>query len=238
MSIEVSTGTVVLAAGCAAGGLLVSPVLSMLVWRIPRSEPVLPFQRCPRPLTSSFPLFELVTAALLAVMALQVGPHADLPAFVYLAAVGWVLAVIDVQVKRLPNALTYPSYPIALALLGIAAAVDHRGHDYRRALIGMVVFFAVYGLLWLIYPSGLGLGDVKLAGILGLCLGWIGWGAWAVGLIGGFMLGGLLSALLLVTGVVNRKSRIPFGPFMLGGALLAVLFGSAIAKAYIGHSLS
>ena len=234
----VSTGTALLAAGAAIGGLVLSPVLGMLVWRIPRAEPLLPFARCERPMTKRFPLFELGAALLFGGVALRIGPHADAPAFLYLAAVGWVLVVIDVQVKRLPNALTYPSYPIGLALLGLAAAIDHRGHDFRRALIGMVIFFAAYALLWLIYPAGLGLGDVKLAGVLGLYLGWIGWGAWSVGLIGGFMLGGLLSALLLAIRVVNRKSRIPFGPFMLGGALLAVLFGSALAKAYISHSLS
>lgn len=230
-------GDAVLALGCGAAGVAIAPYLSALVWRVPRNEPVWPPGRGPRPLHARIPLMEIATGLLFAITALRIGPHAGLIAFLYVVAVGWVLGIIDMQCKRLPNALTYTSYPIALGLLGIAAAIDRRGDDYRRALIGMGIFFAFYAFLWLVYPAGLGLGDVKLSGVLGLYLGWLGWGAWAVGLFLGFMLGGVLSGLLLAIGRANRKTRIPFGPFMLAGAMIAVLFGAAIAHAYVGASL-
>ena len=92
--------------------------------------------------------------------------------------------------------------------------------------------FTVYFLLCLAYPAGMGFGDVKLSGVLGLYLGWLGWGVLAVGLFLGFLLGGVFGIALIATGRGGRKSAVPFGPFMLGGALLAVFVGQRLADAY------
>ena len=98
-----------------------------------------------------------------------------LPAFCYLAGIGVPLAVIDARCQRLPDALTLPSYPVALALLGFAALLlpGGSGH-FLGALLGLVLAGGIFVLQVLIYPAGLGWGDVKLSGLLGLYLGWLG----------------------------------------------------------------
>ena len=76
-------------------------------------------------------------------------------------------------------------------------------------------------------PARLGFGDVRLAGVLGIALGWVGWGALIVGVYAGFLLGGILGGLLSVLRIVERKG-FPFGPFMLLGALVALLWGEPL----------
>ena len=114
-------------------------------------------------------------------MAVRFGPSPVLPAFCYLAGIGVPLAVIDARCQRLPDALTLPSYPVALALLGLAALLlpGGAGH-FAGALGGLALAWGVFLLQVLLYPAGLGWGDVKLAGLLGLYLGWLG-GGWLGG---------------------------------------------------------
>ena len=93
--------------------------------------------------------------------------------------------------------------------------------------------FAVYFLLCFAYPAGMGFGDVKLTGVLGLYLGWLGWGSLAVGLFLGFLLGGVFGIALILVKKGGRKTAVPFGPFMLAGALIAILVGQDLAGAYL-----
>lgn len=166
----------------------------------------------------------VVTVAVLALLTWPIGLRADLPAFAYLGVVGVLLAVIDIALKRLPDPLTLSSYPVGAAMLGLAApSVRAGGTHYVHALLGMAALLLLYGVQWFIVPSQIGLGDVKLSGVLGLYLGWLGLGAWIAGVIAPFLLGGLYALALLVTGRATRKSSIPFGPFMLLGTLLSVL---------------
>jgi leader peptidase (prepilin peptidase)/N-methyltransferase len=187
-------------------------------------------------------------------MAMRFGPSPALPAFCYLAGIGVPLAVIDARCQRLPDALTLPSYPVALALLGFAALLlpGGAGH-FRGALAGMALAWGVFLLQVLLYPAGLGWGDVKLAGLLGLYLGWLGgswlggaWlgGAWLGGswlggawldqgaLVAGLFLGYLFAAAaglaLIAARRASRKSRLPFGPYLLAGTLSAILLSSLI----------
>ncbi|MCW2887547.1 MAG: leader peptidase (prepilin peptidase) / N-methyltransferase [Streptosporangiaceae bacterium] len=165
----------------------------------------------------------LVTVAVLAVLGWRIGPRPDLPAFGYLGVVGVLLAFIDVALTRLPDPLTLPSYVAGAALLGLAAPFTGQGGTrYVHALIGMAVLWFLYALQWVIVPTQIGLGDVKLSGVLGLYLGWLGLNAWIVGVLGMFLFGGLFSVVLLVSGKATRKSSIPFGPFMLAGTFAAV----------------
>src|SRR5690349_10617240 len=150
-------------------------------------------------------------------MAVRFGAHAVLPAYLYLAAVGLALAMIDFDTKRLPDVLTLPSWAVTAVLLGVAAVVDHDGDAALRALVGAVALGAFYFVLVLIYPAGMGLGDVKLAPVLGAFLGWISYGVLAVGAFLGFLYGGVLGILFMALGKAGRKSKIPFGPFMLAG---------------------
>ena len=253
-----------LATACAVLGLAIGSFLNVVVWRVPRGESVVrPASACPRCGTAvrprdnvpvlgwlllrgrcracsarigaRYPLVELLTAALFAVMALRFGLDPVLPAFLYLAAVGVALALIDLDHKRLPDALTLPSYPVAVALLAVAALLGSDG-SWVRALLGGLAMFAVYFVLCFAYPAGMGFGDVKLSGVLGLHLGWIGWGAWCVGLFLGFLLGALFGLGLIVARRGGRKTAVPFGPFMLAGALAAVLVGPQVAQAYLDLS--
>ena len=90
-----------------------------------------------------------------------------------------------------------------------------------------------YFLLVVIYPRGMGLGDVKLAGVLGLVLGWLGWGELAVGGFLGFLFGAVVGGLLMLVRKAGRKTKIPFGPFMIVGALIAVLWGGELWDLYV-----
>ena len=86
-----------------------------------------------------------------------------------------------------------------------------------RTLVAGAAAFLVFFVLWFIYPRGMGFGDVRLSGLLGLVLGYLGWSEWVVGLYGGFLLGALIGGVLSLLKVVDRKGY-PFGPFMLVGA--------------------
>jgi leader peptidase (prepilin peptidase) / N-methyltransferase len=163
-------------------------------------------------------------AALCVAMGFRLGPSPVLPAFCYLAAVSVPLTIIDVREKRLPDVLTLPSYPAAALLLGLGAIFIPNGRWlFLHAIIGLAVAGAFYVLLAVIYPAGIGWGDVKLSGILGLYLGWCGARTFATGLIGGFVLAAVFGIALIVAGRASRKTQIPFGPFMLAGAVAAVL---------------
>jgi leader peptidase (prepilin peptidase)/N-methyltransferase len=103
-----------------------------------------------------------------------------------------------------------------------------------RAAIAAAALFALYFIMAIAYPGGMGFGDVKLAGVLGLFLGFLGWGELAVGAFAAFVLGGVFGVVLLIARRAGRKSRIPFGPWMLLGAWVGVFFGGAIWTVYLG----
>jgi leader peptidase (prepilin peptidase) / N-methyltransferase len=170
----------------------------------------------------------LAIAAVLAVvcglLGWRLGATAALVGYLYLGAVGTLLAFIDIAVKRLPDPFTLPSYLAGTALLAAAAPfVDGGWPRLLYALVGMACLWLVYGVQHFLLPNAIGRGDVKLAGVLGLYLGWFGEATWMAGLLLGFVFGGLVSVGLLVTRRASRKSEIPFGPYMLAGALAAIL---------------
>ncbi len=147
---------------------------------------------------------------------------------VYLA-----LAVIDWRTRLLPTYLIWPTLLVLVALALVGWAVTGDGHAVVRAGLGFVTCFAFYFLLWLVYPRGLGFGDVRLSGPLGIALGWAGWGQVLVGVYAGFLLGGLIGGLLALAKVVERKG-FPFGPFMLLGAVIGLLWGDSLWSGLVG----
>jgi leader peptidase (prepilin peptidase) / N-methyltransferase len=166
----------------------------------------------------------LLTAAVFVVMAVRFGASPVLPAFCFLGAIGVALAFIDAVYQRLPDALTLLSYPVALVLLGVAAlAVPDGGHHFLVALIGLAAAWLLFLIQALIYPAGIGWGDVKLSGVLGLYLGWLGVGALVAGLFLGYLLAALVGLVLLAARRATRRSQIPFGPFLLAGTLIAIV---------------
>lgn len=167
----------------------------------------------------------VATSLLLGATYLTIGPGAALPAYAFLAVIAVALAVIDVRVHRLPDRIVLPAYPVLIAALTLASAVSGDWAALGRALVAGVALFAIYLLLALINPAGMGLGDVKLAGLLGLALGWLGWAELVVGAFGAFLLGGLYALGLLALRRANRHTAMPFGPWMLAGAAFGVAAG-------------
>ena len=120
-----------------------------------------------------------------------------------------------------------PSYAVVVALVLLAAAVERDLDDLVRAALGWLVAGLLYGVLWFVHPRGLGYGDVRLSGLLGLALGQLGWPELLVGVYAGFLLGGVVGGLLTLAKVV-RRTGYPFGPFMLLGAVVGVVAGPAV----------
>jgi leader peptidase (prepilin peptidase)/N-methyltransferase len=181
--------------------------------------------RCGRCRSSLGPplVLELVTAAVLALLLGRFGAQAETLAFAFFGALGVALAAIDITVHRLPNRLTLPAYPVLIALLTVAAIADHDVSALVRALLGGVALAGGYLLLALLRPGQLGGGDVKLAGVAGLALGWLGWSTLIAGAVLAFLLSAVVSLALLALRRITLRSEICFGPFLLGGALLAIL---------------
>src|SRR5690606_12175988 len=119
------------------------------------------------------------------------------------------------------------------ALLAVAALLSGEPERLLSAAIGAVALFGWYLLLALIRPDGMGMGDVKLAGVLGLFLGWLGRGPLVVGAFAAFVLGGVFGIALMAVRRAGRRTRIPFGPWMLAGAWAGVFAGDAVAGWYL-----
>lgn len=168
------------------------------------------------------PLVAAVTALLFVLAALRFWASEELPAYLVLAAAGVLLAVVDLRHRLLPNRVVGPASLAGALLLTAAAAVDGRWDDLVRAGLGAVVLFSVFLVLALISPSALGMGDVKLAGLLGLALGWLGWDAVLLGAAAGFAVQAVLSLVLLAARRIDLRGELPFGPAMLAGAALAI----------------
>lgn len=203
------------------------PVLS---WLILRGK----CRGCKSAISMRYPIVELSTAMVFGVVAWKFhgSAYSLLLAFLYLAAVSIALALIDVDTHTLPNRIVIPSYFVGAILLGATAIFGKNYSGLIRAVAGMCVLGLFYFALALIYPGGMGMGDVKFAGVLGLFLGYLGWGVLLVGAFSAFILGGIFALALMVFRKANRASGIPFGPWMLTGAWVGVFFGTSILQQY------
>lgn len=132
------------------------------------------------------------------------------------------LSVIDLRTRLLPNAIMWPWFVSALALLGAAALCAREPVLILRSLSGAAVLFAGYLLVHYMVPGGMGMGDVKLAAVLGLYLGFVSWSHLLIGTVFTFVLGAGVSAVLLLSKRMNLRSSLAFGPFMLSGSAIAV----------------
>lgn len=244
-------------------GLMIGSFLNVVVYRVPAGKSVVrPRSCCPvcaqpvRPrdnvpvvswlllrgrcrdcgtaISARYPLVEIGCAALFVALTLRFGVTPVLPALLFLAAIGLALALIDLDVSRLPFEISVPGLGVTAVLLALAGFVDGWS-PVAVALLSSAAWFGLYWSLW--YGTrgrGMGLGDVVLAPTLGLALGWLGWGPSLVGLLGGFGIGAAVGVTLMLVGRAGRRTQIPFGPSMLAGALLGVFAGSAIWGAYLG----
>ncbi|MGV9774241.1 prepilin peptidase [Streptosporangium sp. NPDC003464] len=153
----------------------------------------------------------------------ELAPGTELAAYGWLAVVAVALVFVDAAVHRLPDRLTLAAYLGTAALLTVTAVLAGRFDDLFRAGLGGLALAAFYLALFLVNPAGMGLGDVKLAAVLGTALGWAGWETLVAGAFLGFVAGGLYGVALMVLRRAGRKSEIPFGPFMVAGAFAALL---------------
>jgi leader peptidase (prepilin peptidase)/N-methyltransferase len=228
---------------CAASGLLV-PALIRAVPEpapdpAPEPDPGQDAEPDPGPEEAKLPYAEVAAAPGLAwrcavaagaagaVIGWSLGWAWPLLALLPLVPVGVALAVVDWRTRYLPTRLIAPTYAALVALLLVCWLVTGDTDDLVRAGLGWVVAGGVFLLLWLVHPRGLGYGDVRLSGVLGLALGFLGWGELVVGVYGGFVLGGVGGGLLSLLRVVERRA-FPFGPFMLVGALVGVAVGPEV----------
>lgn len=158
-----------------------------------------------------------------AALAVRLGWTPALPAYLFLGAVCAGVSVVDVTTRRIPNRIVLPAYPVGGLLLGVAAASDGAWSALARAALGMAVLGGFYLLLAVAFAGQMGFGDVKLAGLLGLFLGFAGWPALATG--------ALLASVLALIGLAGRRAlrggsaraTVAFGPYLCLGALAAVL---------------
>lgn len=149
------------------------------------------------------------------------------PALVFLLPLVPVLvalSVIDWRTQLLPTWVIARTYAVLVPVVLVVAAVTGEWGDLARAGWGWLITGFLYFVLWFINSAGLGYGDVRLSGIIGIALGYLGWGELFAGIYSAFVLGGVLGALLALAKIVDRKG-VPFGPFMVAGALVGVLLG-------------
>lgn len=213
----------------------------LLSWLLLRGK----CRSCGAAISARYPLVEASTAVAFAVVAawfLTGAPGAPsnpwamamvIIAFLYFAGISIVLTLIDLDTQRLPNAIVLPSYLVAGVLFTAAAALDGAWDALLRAAIGMAVLYAFYFVLRLARPGGMGGGDVKLAGVIGIYLGWVGWASLAVGAFAAFLFGGIFGSLLMLAKRAGRKTAIPFGPWMILGAWTGVFAGEAVGGWYV-----
>jgi leader peptidase (prepilin peptidase)/N-methyltransferase len=191
--------------------------------------------RCGASIPARYPIVELTTAVLFVAIGWQLyrdGLTAAIPAFLYFTAVGVALAAIDLAERRLPTAIVLPAYPIVAVLLALAALWQGDGAALVRAALGGLALFGFFFLVAFAHPAGMGFGDVRLAGLVGGVLGYLGWATLAVGAFAGFLLGAVFGVALIASGRGGRRTAVPFGPFMVAGALLAVFVAQPLAGWY------
>ncbi|MDQ3756461.1 MAG: prepilin peptidase [Actinomycetota bacterium] len=254
--------TALVVVGSALLGLAVGSFLNVVVQRVPVGESVVrPRSRCPNcgtqlasrdnipvlswlvlrgrcrtcgtSISARYPLVELVTGALFAAVALRFPDDAELPAFLALSAGLIALSVVDLEQFLLPNRILYPTLGLTAGLLALAAAVESDWPSLRDAAIGGALGFALLFVIHVVSPKGMGFGDVRLAGLLGVALGWLSVGHVFLGLFLGFLVASVLGVMLIALGIRSRKDRLPFGPFLAAGALVALFVGRPILDWYL-----
>lgn len=140
-----------------------------------------------------------------------------------LALAGIVLAAIDADVHRLPNAITLPLIPLAALLLTLASATTGDWTALRRAAIAALVIGGGAALLaFVFFGRSIGMGDAKLLASIAPTLAWLGWTHLVIGIWLGFVLGGIVALALLLTRRATRATHLAFGPYLVAGAILAI----------------
>jgi leader peptidase (prepilin peptidase)/N-methyltransferase len=243
--------------GAALFGLAVGSFLNVVIYRVPAKQsitkppsscpgcghPIAPrdnipvvswlllrgrCRHCGMRISPRYPLVEALTGALFVVVALRFGWSWSLPAEAIFVAGLVALAFIDYDHLLLPRAVVYPVAGLVFAVLLLATVIQDEWHRLLVAVICGAVEFAVLYAINFISPRSMGFGDVRLGGLIGLALGWLGWQYAFAGFLAASLVGAVVGVILIVAGRSTRKTPMPFGVFLSIGAVLAIAFGSAI----------
>jgi leader peptidase (prepilin peptidase) / N-methyltransferase len=246
-----------LVGGCALFGLAFGSFLNVVIYRVPRHESIVsPRSACPNchapirerdnipliswlvlrgkcrdchsPISVRYPLVELGTAALFAAGAARIGFNWELPAFLVLFAALFALACIDVERLVLPKMIVYPTLALVAGLLLLAAGATGHWHNLLIAVIYGVGWFVFFFALNAANPSYLGFGDVRLAPVLGLALGWLGWKYVILGFFAANFFGAFIGLALIAAKKARYDQPIPYGVYLAIGTVFAVLLGPDI----------
>ena len=206
-------------------------------------------RHCGARISVRYPFIELATGLAFALVALGLAPSGMLPpparlddgaqwlvlaAYLVFTAAGIALTAIDLELRRLPTPIVWTAAGLLGLLLAAAAVLRGDVWAIGTALLAALAMGAFYFVIVLIRPDGMGMGDVRLAVLVGLATGWIGWDASAVGLLTAFLLGSLVGLGVILAGRGDRRTAIPFGPWMLAGAWIGVLIGPVAWQWYSG----
>jgi len=256
--------TAILVGACALIGLAVGSFLNVVIHRVPRKLSVVrPRSACPscgtpiaerdnvpviswlllrgkcrtcsQPISPRYPVVELLTAALFAGAAVRFGYDWSLPAFLVLLAGLLALAFTDLEHFLLPVRIVYPVGGLLAALLAVAAAVNGSWSRLGVAAACGAVAFAIFFVLNFANPKWMAFGDVRLAAVIGLGLGWLGARIALLGFFLAFLLGSVIGVVLILAKKIQRQAPIPFGVFLAAGAFLAVYFGQPLINLYLRH---
>jgi leader peptidase (prepilin peptidase)/N-methyltransferase len=249
---------------CALFGLIVGSFLNVVIYRVPRKESIVsPRSACPTcdvpiaprdnvpilswlylrgkcrnchsPISMRYPLVEAATAGLFAGVAARIGFSWTLPAYLVLAAGLLALACTDIEHLLLPKRIVYPVLGLVGGLLVAAAAITGHWHNLFVAGISGAVWFAIFFAMNAISPRALGFGDVRLAPVLGLALGWLGVRYVLLGFFAANLIGAIIGIALIASKRMSRQQQIPYGVFLAVGTLLAILAGPELLRPF--HSL-
>jgi leader peptidase (prepilin peptidase)/N-methyltransferase len=216
------------------------PVLSWLLLRRRCRD-------CRTSISARYPLIELLTGITFVLVALVFAPaiaaattgpevaaaSLQLVAYLALVAVSIALSSIDLELRRLPNPIVLTAFIVGLVTLVPAILLAGQPERLVSAGVGGAASFAFYLALALVGRGGMGMGDVKLAGVLGLYLGALGWQQLVVGVLAAFVTGAIAGAITLVARRSLRDRSLPFGPWMFVGAWIGIIGGEAIAAGYL-----
>ncbi len=207
-------------AGCpGCGGAAAAGRFLPVVWWL---RSLVGRRHCDRPVQPIYPFLEVATASAFSGTVHVVGVVWSLPAYLWFVAVTLALALVDLHHRLIPNRILLPGTAVGILLLAGGAGLDGRIGELPEALAAGVGYFAVLLLPALLTAGAIGMGDVKLAFLLGLFVGYGQWESVALAGIGAFVLAGVVVIVLLALRVLDRSDHIPFGPFMVGAAWLVM----------------
>jgi len=182
-------------------------------------------RHCGAPIGIEPLVIESLNTALFVAFGLKFGAHAVLTAFWCLAAALVALVWIDLHEFRLPREITYVAFTISLMIMMNAAVIDREFESFRDALIGAGIALAIMAVIYFASRGGMGDGDVRLAPLLGLHLGYVSLAIVPVGLFFGFLIGAVVGVVMMAASKAGRKTALPFGPFLAAGTVLAIFVG-------------